>query len=235
MPTPHQIRRHRAAALIAVLLLAGCSSGRSTYGATSTSTAKPSSTTTTPARTTTTVPTTTAPTTTATTVASTSPTGSSTVTTIAGHTDPATIDWRPIMQRLQDRLRDLYLNPTADGVTGYCVPNSPCDHTTGEALRGSAADGEHATDVPTFAIASVRYVPTSLSVDPGVVKPVELVQLGVIYVPAPATQGTWVRNGVPVKTVNYPAEDGRTEHACVLMNTGPPGDEWRILEWTTKS
>ena len=139
------------------------------------------------------------------------------------------------MQRLQDRLRDLYLNPTTEGVAGYCVPNSPCDQTTGEALRGSAADGEHATDVPTFAIAAVRYVPTPVSVDPGVVKPVQLVQLRVTYVPAPATQGTWVRNGVPVKTVNYPADDGRTEHGCVVMNTGPLGDEWRILEWTPTS
>jgi hypothetical protein len=235
----HQAHRFGVAILAALALLSGCSSSRAKGPATTaTQTTSSPSVSTVPI---TTTPITTGVVTTAAPVTSTTLTAApaTTAQTDAPTTDPSdlsTIDWVPIVQRLQDRLRDLYANPTAEGVAGYCVPKSPCDTTTGEALRGSQTDGEHATNVPPFTVARVQYVPsTQPPQDPSLSKPALVAQLRVTYIPSPASKGEWVRNGVAVKTVDYPAEDGQTAHPLVMFNFGPAGDEWRVWEWTGAS
>ena len=166
---------------------------------------------------------------TTTTTPTTSAVAPATSTTVVGQPDYTTIDWVPIVQRLQDRIAVLWANPTADGVAGFCVAGGPCDDSTGAAIRAMETNHERMTNVPPTKVTSATVVPFTYQVDPDVQNPMALVQLSVRFEPTPETTSDYLRNGVPVKKNTWTADDG-SPIVFLLADRGPADDKWRVMD-----
>ena len=166
---------------------------------------------------------------TTTTTPTTSTVAPATSTTVAGHPDYTTIDWVPIVQRLQDRIAVLWANPTADGVAGFCVAGGPCDDSTGAAIRAMETNHERMTNVPPTKVTSATVVPFTYQVDPDVQNPMAIVVLRVTFEPRAETTSDYLRDGVSVKQNTWTATDG-SPVVFTLADRGPTEDKWRVMD-----